>query len=81
MSDESGYSGAQVLLAFLAGALVGSAAALLSTPRTGSDTRDAVRGWAQTAGSKAGRLPDVLRQAGEAARRAFNESLRERRQS
>lgn len=81
MSERNGYSGTQVLLAFLAGAITGASAALLSAPQSGSETRGAIRGWAHDAGAKATRLPEALRnayrEASRAAKQAFNEALAE----
>jgi gas vesicle protein len=79
MNEENGYSGAQVLLAFLAGAVVGTSVALLSAPASGSETRGAIRGWARDTGGRATRLPEALghayKEATAAAKKAFNEAL------
>ena len=84
MSDENGYNGTQLLLAFIAGALVGTTVALLSAPQSGRDSRGAIRGWARDAGGTATRLPEALghayRQATGAAKQAFNEALSDRGQ-
>jgi gas vesicle protein len=40
MANQQGSGGAGVLLAFIAGAAVGAAVALLYAPATGEDTRD-----------------------------------------
>lgn len=81
MSEENGYSGVQVLLAFLAGAVTGACVALLAAPQSGTETRGAIRGWARDAGGKATRLPEALRrayrEATHAARQAFNQALAE----
>jgi gas vesicle protein len=82
MSEGNGYSGAQVVLAFLAGALTGTCVALLAAPQSGSETRGALREWTREAGGKATRLPEALRhayrEATRAAGRAFNEALADR---
>lgn len=80
MRDECTDSGAQLVLAFLAGGVVGAAVALLTAPRSGSEIRGTLRGWARDAQGTAVRVPDALRaayhEASEAGRRAFNEALR-----
>jgi gas vesicle protein len=79
MSEENGYSGVQIVLAFLAGAVTGTCVALLAAPRSGSETRGAIREWSREAGGKAVRLPEALRHAyrdaTRAAGKAFNEAL------
>lgn len=81
MNDGNGYSAGHVVLAFLAGAMVGTAAALLSAPQSGSETRGTIGGWARQTGGRATRLPVALRQAylraTDAAKSAFNEALSE----
>ena len=49
MRNGNGYGGAHLMLAFIAGAAAGAAAALLTAPRPGTETREAVRGWARDA--------------------------------
>jgi gas vesicle protein len=81
MSDEKGYSGAQIILAFFAGAVTGTCLALLAAPQSGSETRGAIRGWTRDAGGRALRLPEALRrayrEAAGAAKQAFNDALSE----
>ena len=45
---SSGTSGTTVLVAFLAGAAIGAVAALLTTPKTGSEMRSTLRDWAKS---------------------------------
>ena len=82
MSEHNGYSGAQVLLAFLAGAATGAGVALLTAPQSGSETRGTLQAWTRETGGKAARLPaalrDAFREASRAAEKAFNEALAER---
>lgn len=82
MSEDNGYSGAQIVLAFLAGAVTGTCVALLAAPQAGRDTRGAIRGWTRDAGGKATRLPEALRgayrEAVRAASQAFTEALADR---
>ena len=82
MSTENRYSGAHLMLAFLAGAVGGACAALLTAPQSGSEARDSLRGWAREAQGSAGRVPEALRSAYQrasvAAKQAFTEALQER---
>jgi gas vesicle protein len=82
MNEGNGYSGVHVVLAFLAGALVGTSVALLSAPQSGRETRGAIGGWARDTGGRATRLPVALKnayvRATDAAKTAFNEALSER---
>jgi gas vesicle protein len=79
MSDHDRYGGAHLLLAFMAGAVVGACATVLTAPQSGSETRDTLRGWAREAQGRAPRLPDALRgayrEATAAAKKAFVEAL------
>jgi len=81
MRDNNCYSGAHLLLAFLAGGIAGAAVALLAAPQSGTDTRGTLRGWARDAQGKAVRVPDAMRRiyadASEAAKKAFVESFAE----
>jgi len=81
MSNGNRYSGAHLLLAFLAGAATGAVAALLNAPSSGREARDNVREWARGAQGKATLVPGALREAADramqAAKIAFNEALEE----
>ena len=77
MSEGEGYSGTQVVLAFLAGAVTGTGLALLSAPQAGSETRGAIQGWTRDAGERAARMPEALRAACRAAARAANQAFNE----
>ena len=59
MSNQQSNGGTGVLLAFLAGAAVGAAVALLFAPATGSETREAVNRRAREGRD---RVMDALRQ-------------------
>ena len=74
MSD-SGYTGGQLALAFLAGAAAGAAVALLVAPQSGAETRAQIRRMAATSRDKAARLPEALKGAVGAAQEAFNDAL------
>jgi gas vesicle protein len=78
------YSGAHLLIAFLAGTAAGAAVTLLYAPRTGRDTRDRLGGWIRDAQSRATRVPHAVRVAIdrsiEAAQEAFDEAMKEETQ-
>jgi gas vesicle protein len=76
-NDRSGFSGGQVFLGFLAGAAAGAAAAFLSAPRSGGDTRQRIRALADEGRERAQRLPEALSEATEAAREAFTQAMAE----
>jgi gas vesicle protein len=80
MSESNRYSGAHLLLAFLAGAVTGACGALLSAPQPGRETRGSLRGWARDAQGQASRVPLALRdayhEAASAAKKAFTEALK-----
>jgi gas vesicle protein len=59
MAQERSDSGASVLVAFLAGAAVGAAVALLFAPASGQETRAAVKGKAREGRDK---VLEALRQ-------------------
>ncbi len=77
MNDNGGYSGTQVLLAFLGGAAAGAIVALLTAPHSGAETRALLRDAALSGRNKAARMPKALRGAVGAAREAFNDALGE----
>jgi gas vesicle protein len=81
MRDDNCYSGAHLLLAFIAGGIAGAAVALLSAPQSGPETRDSIRGLAKGAQGKAVKVPDALRRAyadaSDAAKKAFSASFAE----
>ena len=74
---DVGYSGTQVLLAFLGGAAAGAVVALLTAPQTGAETRAQLRGVANKSRERASRIPIALKGAVGAAREAFNDSIAE----
>jgi gas vesicle protein len=50
MGDQQGScSGVAVSIAFLSGAVLGAVAAMLSAPKSGAETRTAIRGYARRA--------------------------------
>jgi gas vesicle protein len=66
----------RLFLAMLGGAAVGAAAAYLTAPRAGAETRRRLQAVADDARGTVERVPLALRKATEAARDAFNEALR-----
>ena len=82
MTDNNSYSGAHLLLAFIAGGIAGAAIALLAAPQSGTETRDTIRGLAKNAQGKAVKVPIALRRAyadaSDAAKKAFSAAFAER---
>lgn len=77
MRENHGYSGAHLVAAFAGGAAVGAAIALLTAPRSGKETREALADRARSGKEKAKRLPGAVKSAGGAAREAFSEAISE----
>jgi gas vesicle protein len=65
-----------LFLAMLGGAAAGAAAAYLTAPRSGLETRLRIRATADETRGTVERVPHALRKATEAARDAFDEALR-----
>jgi gas vesicle protein len=82
MYETRSFSGMNCTIAFAAGAIAGSLVALLTAPRTGRETRDALNTWTRDLSDKASRLPNAVRQAvdrgREAGRQAFTDAYNER---
>jgi gas vesicle protein len=91
MSEQNGtvgFSGTQMMLAVLGGAVAGAAVAYLTAPKSGRETRAQLKGMAIEArdqitgvvkdGTDAARqLPGAVKVAGSAARTAFVDKMRE----
>lgn len=75
MTENNGYTGGQMLFAFLGGAAAGAAVGLLTAPRPGSETRQLIGGAAVSGKDAAKRIPDAARSAASAAKEAFSESM------
>jgi gas vesicle protein len=78
MSGEQraeGPGAGALVLAFLAGALVGAAGALLLAPRSGVDARARLAGAAGGARERGRRIREAARAAAVAAQAAFEEAL------
>ncbi|MBI4401109.1 MAG: YtxH domain-containing protein [Nitrospirae bacterium] len=72
MADDRGFSAGAVGLAFLSGALIGVAVALLLTPQSGRETQEQLRGYARRAEDRvrslAGKAGEVFDEAVEKGR-------------
>lgn len=77
MNERIGFSGTDMVLAVLGGAAVGAAVALLTAPRSGRETRARINEYANTGREKAKQFPDAVKAAGNAARTAFTDAMRE----
>jgi gas vesicle protein len=66
-----------MVLAFLGGAAIGGAAALLLAPSSGSETRKRIAGAVGDARDVAEQLPQAVRAASGAAQGAFAKSMKE----
>jgi gas vesicle protein len=75
--ERRGFSGAQMLLAVLGGAVAGAAVALVTAPRSGRETRARINDFANSGREKAKQFPDAVKAAGTAARVAFTDAMRE----
>ncbi len=77
MNKRQGYSGGSLILAFLGGAVAGAAAALLTTPKSGRETRELLTDAAQRNAERTKHLPEAVKVASTAAREAFSEVMHE----
>jgi gas vesicle protein len=76
--ERTGGAGAgTIALAFLAGALVGAAGALLLAPRSGAATRAQLAGAAGSARDQGRRVREAARAAAAAAQAAFEQAMRQ----
>jgi gas vesicle protein len=78
MTNETrtGFGAGGIFLAFLGGALAGTAAALLLAPRSGAETRASIGGAVGQTGEQVRRARLAAREAAIAAREAFTEAMR-----
>jgi gas vesicle protein len=65
-----------LFLAFVGGALVGGAAAVLFTPRSGAETRKRIAGAVDDTREFASRVPEAVREASGAAQSAFAKAMK-----
>ena len=81
MSDSNQYSGAHLLLAFLAGAAGGAVAAALTSPASGREAREKMREWPKDLPEKAGVFTRAARaaydRAADAAKEANSDTMTE----
>lgn len=79
MNNEhcSSHPFSHFLMALLGGAAAGATVVYLTAPRSGVDSRQKLLDVADIARDTATRFPVALRRATEAARDAFNETLRQ----
>jgi gas vesicle protein len=74
-ASREGAGAGAVLMAFLAGALVGAVGALLLAPRSGVETQQRLAEAAGQAGDRARRARAAARAAAAAAASAFEEAM------
>jgi len=72
---NNGYTGGQMFMAFLGGALAGAAVAALTTPKSGPETRHMLVDYAGQGKEMASRLPEASRLASKAAKETFSETM------
>lgn len=75
MNEHTQFSGAHLLIAFLAGAATGAAVAILTAPHSGRETREAVRDWAREKQERVERVPHAVHSAYTEAVRAAREAF------
>ncbi len=76
-TEHPGSGGFTLFLAFVGGALVGGAAAVLFAPRSGAETRRRITGAVDETKEVASRMPQAIREASSAAQAAFAAALKE----
>jgi gas vesicle protein len=76
--DDRGVSSGVVVLAFLSGALLGAAAAILLAPQAGQESREQLRTYARRTGENLGEVADEAAQAWGAAVEKGREFIQEK---
>jgi gas vesicle protein len=77
MNEKSGFGMGGMFMAFLGGAMVGTAAALLLAPGSGEETRARLGGAFKDARDQVRRAPMAAAAAVEAAKEALAEGMRD----
>ncbi len=72
-----GFTGGQMLCALLGGVAAGVAIMYVNAPRSGAQTRARLQSVVDRARDKVSNAPHALREATEAAQKAFTEKLAE----
>ena len=75
MNERSGYSGFEVLTAFIGGALAGAVTALLLAPKSGRETRQQIADTWTQGRDYTKRIPSAVKDAGGAAKEAFSKAM------
>ena len=73
--NHGGFTGTQMLWALLGGVAAGAALMYFNAPRSGAQSRARLQSVADGAKDKVARTPQALREAAQAAGRAFTETL------
>jgi gas vesicle protein len=79
MSEERGYSGSAVALAFILGGVIGAGAAMLFAPESGRRTRERLRDFAADMRDKTIDLSEDLRDKAEDAMERGREVYEEKK--
>jgi gas vesicle protein len=75
-TEHSRSGGLSLFLAFVGGALVGGAAAVLFAPRSGAETRRRITGAVDDTKEIASRVPKAIREASSAVQDAFAAAMK-----
>jgi gas vesicle protein len=75
MTERSGFSGTDMLVAVVGAAAAGATIALLTAPRSGRDTRARISEYVDSGRDKAHHFPHAMKSASYAARDAFTEVM------
>ncbi len=76
-TEQHGNAGFSTFIAFVGGAVIGAAAALLFAPRSGAEMRKRITGAVDGARDVASRVPHAMHEASTAAQGAFAKSMKE----
>ena len=75
--EQRRNGGLTLFFAFVGGALLGGAAAVLFAPRSGAETRRRIAGAVDDAKDVASHMPEAIREASSAAQAAFAAALKQ----